>query len=145
MKYIHFQLIMLELPTFALMSSRNIIRGRTIAELVTAVVLTSINNTPSQSIDSRCRSHQKGIYVSSAVGAFSVKIVQDQQRRIFQLIHIPHAFKAYQASVMGPCTYVTRDHVYLLQDIQAETKNLLYLLYYSCYISPVLYYLIFFS
>ena len=87
--------MLFELPAFTLVSSHNIIRGRAIAEPVTAIVFTSINNIPGQSIDSRCWSHLKWIYVSSAVGAFSVKIIQDQQRRIFQLIHFPHVSKAY--------------------------------------------------
>ena len=117
-----------ELPAFTLVSSHNISRGRTIAKPVTTIVFTFINNIPDQSIDRRCWSHLKWIYVSSAVRTFSVKIVQDQQRGIFQLIHLPHVSKAYKASVMVSCTYVTRDHVRLLQDIQAETKNLLYLL-----------------
>ena len=51
--------MMFELPAFTLVSSHNIIRGRAIAEPVTAIVFTSINNIPGQSIDSRCWSHLK--------------------------------------------------------------------------------------
>ena len=64
-----------ELHAFTLVSSHNISRGRTIAKPVTTIVFTSINNIPGQSIDSRSWSHLKWIYVSSAVGAFSVQIV----------------------------------------------------------------------
>ena len=87
--------MMFELPAFTLVSSHNIIRGRAIAEPVTTIVFTSINNIPGQSIDSRCWSHLKRIYVPSAMGAFSVKVIQDQQWSIFQLIHFPHLSKAY--------------------------------------------------
>ena len=87
--------MMFELPAFTLVSSHNISRGRAIAEPVTAIVFTSINNIPGQSIDSRCWSHLKWIHISSAMGAFSVKVIQDQQWSIFQLIHFPHMSKTY--------------------------------------------------
>ena len=64
-----------ELPAITLVSSDNISRGRTIAKPVTTIVFTSVNNIPGQSIDRRYWSHLKWIYVSSAVGAFTLKVV----------------------------------------------------------------------
>ncbi len=86
---------MFEVPAFTLVSSNNISRGIAIAGPVTAIVFTSINNIPGQSSDSWCWFHLKWVYISSAVGAFSVKVIQDQQWSIFQLIHFPHVSKTY--------------------------------------------------
>ena len=87
--------MMLELPAFTLVSSHNIIRGRAIAEPVTTIVFTSINNIPGQSIDCWCWFHLKRIYVSTTMRAFSVKIIQEQLWKIYQLIHLPHVSKAF--------------------------------------------------
>ena len=67
--------MMFELPAFTLVSSHNIIRGGAIAEPVTAIVFTSINNIPGQSIDRRCWYHLKWIYGSIAMRAFCFEIV----------------------------------------------------------------------
>ena len=64
-----------ELPALTLVSSHNISRGRTIAKPVTTIVFTPVNNILDQSLDRRCWSHLKRIYVSIAVRAFSFNIV----------------------------------------------------------------------